>query len=119
MQILYGLLPHSWFHKNVVKWNSCRYKAKPTEIFLLLFAKMQQTKMLVTCERFGNLFLFGLVWQCSSVQKKYNKVDSKSWLITCRSDITYSLPSYTGSGLKKELKFCNGYLSLMYFCLRS
>ena len=36
-------------------------------------SKIQQTKMLVTCQRFGDLFLFGLVWQYSSVQTKYNK----------------------------------------------
>ena len=36
-------------------------------------AKIQQTKMLVTCQSFGDLFLFGLVWQYSSVQTKYNK----------------------------------------------
>ena len=36
-------------------------------------AKIQQTKMLVTCQGFGDLFLFGLVWQYSSVQTKYNK----------------------------------------------
>ena len=36
-------------------------------------AKVQQTKMLVTCQRFGDLFLFGLVWQYSSVQTNYNK----------------------------------------------
>ena len=35
--------------------------------------KIQQTKMLVTCQRFGDLFLFGLVWQHSSVRTKYNK----------------------------------------------
>ena len=35
--------------------------------------KIQQTKMLVTCQRFVDLFLFGLVWQYSSVQTKYNK----------------------------------------------
>ena len=35
--------------------------------------KIQQTKMLVTCQRFGDLFLFGLVWQYSSIQTKYNK----------------------------------------------
>ena len=35
--------------------------------------KIQQTKMLVTGQRFGDLFLFGLVWQYSSVQTKYNK----------------------------------------------
>ena len=36
-------------------------------------AKIQQTKMLVTSQRFGDLFLFGLLWQYSSVQTKYNK----------------------------------------------
>ena len=35
--------------------------------------KIQQTMMLVTCQRFGDLFLFGLVWQYSSVPTKYNK----------------------------------------------
>ena len=30
--------------------------------------------------------------------------------------LTLSLPSYTGSALKRELNFCNGYLSLLYFC---
>ena len=35
--------------------------------------KIQQTKMLVTCQRFDDLFLFGLVWQYSSVQTKCNK----------------------------------------------
>ena len=36
-------------------------------------AKIQQTKMLVTCQRFGVFFLFWLVWQYSSVQTKYDK----------------------------------------------
>ena len=36
-------------------------------------SKIQQTKMLVMGQRFGDLFLFGLVWQYSSVQTKYNK----------------------------------------------
>ena len=40
---------------------------------VVLDPKIQQTKMLVTCQRFGDLFLFGLVWQYSSVQTKYNK----------------------------------------------
>ena len=26
-------------------------------------SKIQQTKMLVTCQRLGDLFLFGLIWQ--------------------------------------------------------
>ena len=38
----------------------------------LLPPKIQQTKMLVTCQSFGYLFLFGLVWQYSSVQTKYS-----------------------------------------------
>ena len=33
-----------------------------------LMAKIQQTKMLAMCQKFGDLFLFGLVWQYSSVQ---------------------------------------------------
>ena len=36
-------------------------------------AVFEQTKILVTCQRFGDLFLFGLVWQYASVQTKYNK----------------------------------------------
>ena len=35
--------------------------------------KIQQTKMLVKCQRFGDLFLFGLIWQYSSNHKTYNK----------------------------------------------
>ena len=35
--------------------------------------KIKQTKMLVTGQRFGDLFLFGLVRQYSSVQTKYHK----------------------------------------------
>ena len=36
-------------------------------------------------------------------------------LLSSSSNITLSLPSYTGSALKRELNFCNGYLSLLYF----
>ena len=38
-----------------------------------LKTKIQQTKRLVTCQRFGDLFIFELVWQYSSVQTKYKK----------------------------------------------
>ena len=80
-------------------------------------AKIQQIKMLVMCQRFGDLFLFGLVWQYSTNQNQYDKgkCKIKSWLLTCSSNITLSLHSYTGSALKRELNFCNGYLSLLYF----
>ena len=44
-------------------------------------AKIQQTKMLVRCQIFGDLFLFGLVWQYSSIQKNIIKVGSKPWLL--------------------------------------
>ena len=63
-------------------------------------------KMLVMCQRFGDFFLFG--WSGSILQFRQNiiKVVSKS----CSSNTTLSLPSYTGSALKRELNFCNGYL---------
>ena len=48
--------------------------------------KIQRTKMLVTCQRFGDWFLFGLVWPYSSNQKNIMKVGSKSLLITCSSN---------------------------------
>ena len=38
----------------------------------LLSPKIQQTKMLVTCQRFGDLFLFGLIWKYSSIHETYN-----------------------------------------------
>ena len=53
---------------------------------VLLVAKIQQTKMLVTCQRFGDWFLFGLVWPYSSNQKNIMKVVSKSLLLTCSSN---------------------------------
>ena len=40
--------------------------------FDILHTKIQETKMLVTCQRFGDLFLFGLIWQYSSNHKTYN-----------------------------------------------
>ena len=40
---------------------------------VVVYSKIQQTKMLVTCQRFGDLFLFGLIWQYSSNHKTYNK----------------------------------------------
>ena len=67
----------------------------------------------------GLVICFHLGWSGSILQFRQNiiKVGSKSWLLTCSSNITLSLPSYTGSALKRELNFCNGYFSLLYFCL--
>ena len=66
----------------------------------------------------GLLICFYLGWSVSILLFRQNiiKVGLKSWLFTWSSNITLSLPSYTGSALKRELNFCNGYLSLLYFC---
>jgi hypothetical protein len=65
----------------------------------------------------GLVICFYLDWSGSILEFGQNiiKLGSKSWLLTCSSNITLSLPSYTGSALKRELNFCNGYLSLLYF----
>ena len=78
--------------------------------------KIQQTKMLVKCVK-GLVICFFGGWFESILQFRLNmiKVGSKSWLLTCSSNITLNLPSYTGSALKRALTFCNGYLSLLYF----
>jgi hypothetical protein len=67
----------------------------------------------------GLVICFYLGWSGSILQFRQNiiKVGSKSWLLTCSSKITLSLPAYTGSALKRELNLCNDYLSLLYFCL--
>ena len=75
-----------------------RFRPGGTALKLLgpVTSKIQQTKISVTCQRFGDLFLIGLVWQYSTSQNQYNKgIGSKSWLLTCSSNITLSLPSYT------------------------
>ena len=38
-----------------------------------ILTKIQQTKMLVACKRFGDLFFFGLICQYSSNHKTYDK----------------------------------------------
>ena len=54
--------------------------------FQAFVTKIQQTMMLVTCQRFGDWFLSGLVWPYSSIQKNIMKVGSKSLLLTCSSN---------------------------------
>jgi hypothetical protein len=70
--------------------------------------------MFVMCQRFGDLFLG---WSGIILQFRQNiiKVGSKSWLLTCSSNMILRLPSYTGSAFKRELNLCNGYLSVLYF----
>ena len=63
------------------------------------------------------MICFYLGWSDSILPIRTNiiKVGSNSSLVTYTSNITLSLPSYAGSALKRELKFCNGYLSLLCF----
>ena len=65
----------------------------------------------------GLAICFYLGWSGSILQFRQNiiNIGSKSWLLTCSGIITLSLPSYTGSTLKRELNACNGYLSLLYY----
>ena len=84
---------------------------------LLLHTKIQQTKVK------GLVICFYLGWSGSILQFRQNiiKVGSKSWLLTCRSNINLSLPSYNGFALKRELIFATailvccifGYISLI------
>ena len=61
----YKLLQHIEQHK----------ESEKIQVDNLLFVntKIQQTKMLVTCQRFDDLFSFGLVWQYSINQNQYDK----------------------------------------------
>ena len=82
---------------------------------LVLYQKYSRLRCLLHV--LGLVIGFYLGWSGSTLQLRQNfiKVGSKSWLFTCSSNITLSLPSYTGSALKRELNFCNDYLSLLYF----
>ena len=68
---------HAEMRKESKSYSQSQYILQHTALCLavstLFLTKIQQTKMLVTCLRFGDLFLFGLFWQYSSVQTKYNK----------------------------------------------
>ena len=77
-----SLRPEEQYHTN---WWSVR-KFKENFSLDWVQSKIQQTKLLVTCQRFGDWFLFGLVWPYSSNQKNIMKVGSKSLLLTCSSN---------------------------------
>ena len=72
---LYYIKKIKWPKMNIPTSKDCYFKISAVE------TKIQQTMMLVTCQRFGNLFLFGLVWQYSSLQTKYNKGRFKIGLV--------------------------------------
>ena len=96
-----------------VRYDFISYRFEFSETWSQKYSRLRcllGVKGLVICLYFG--------WSGSILQFRRNiiKVGSKSWLLTCSSNITLNLPSYTGSDLKRELNFCNGYLSLLYFC---
>ena len=94
---------------------SSNFVVKISRFVKLISSRTQQTNMiLVTCQ--GLVICFYLGWSGSILQFRRNmiKVGSKSWLLTCSSNITLSQPSYTGSE-ERELNFCNSYLTLLYF----
>ena len=62
-----------WKTSSLIRLQKIGYRLAHVLFFLSFVAKIQQTKMLVTCQRFGDLFLFGLIWQYSSNHKTYNK----------------------------------------------
>ena len=55
----------------------------------------------------GFVITFYLGWSGSILQFRWSiiKVVSKSWLLTCSSNITWSVTSYTGSALKRRLSY--------------
>ena len=57
----------------LLTWGRGMRKNKIICVHLLWMVKIQQTKMLVTCQRFGDLFLFWMVWQYYTNQNQYNK----------------------------------------------
>ena len=65
--------------------------------------KIQQTKMLVTCQRFGGLFLFGLIWQYSSNHKTFNR---GRLLILCSKMKILWVKSRDFSQAEKDITTC-------------
>ena len=88
---------------------SMEFQEKILLIFTDLYPKIRLRCLLRVK---GLAICFYLAWSGSILQFRQNiiNVGSKSWLLTCSSNITLSLPSYTGSALKRELNFC-----LLYF----
>ena len=78
--------------------------------------KYSRVRCFLRVKGLGICFYLGWSGSIPQIRTNIKKVGSKSWLLTCSSNITLSLPSYTVSALQRELNFCNGCLSLLYFC---
>ena len=75
-----------------------------------MYPKLQQTKMLVMCQRFGDLFLFGLVLLYYSFQTKHSKGRMA----------TYSVDSIKRTVLLKVLLLVSSHVfepTFIIFCL--
>ena len=67
------------------------------------------------CQRFVICFHLGWSGSILQIRAKMIKVGSKSWLLTCSSNISLSLPSYNVSALQRELNFLTGILVCFTF----
>jgi hypothetical protein len=72
-----------------------------TPIFISHGQKYRRLRCLLPVK--GLVICFYFDWSGSILQFRQNiiKVVSKSWLLTCSSNITLNLPSYTGSALQR------------------
>ena len=72
---------------------------------LFLGCKQKYSRLRSLLSVKGFVICFYLGWSGSVLQIRTNivEVGSKSWLLTCSSNITLSLPSYTVSALYREL----------------
>ena len=120
--IIYQIIYHSlnliylpWILEYVLSNSSMRI------LFKIHIKKQKYSRLRCLLRVKGLVICFYLGWSGSILQfrQSIKKVGSKSWLLTCSSNITLSLTSYTGSALKRELNFCNDYLSLLYFWQQS
>ena len=64
-EIFHALIVWFWDFLGT-QWGDISFK----KAFVFLWSKIQQMMMLVMCQRFGDLFLFRLVWQYSSIHTK-------------------------------------------------
>ena len=120
-------LPFGEYYHDIVSKNGSMYydhlqctsiTAKDTEYIVVRSQKYSRLRCLLRVT--GLVICFYLGWSGSILQFRQNiiKVGSKSWLLTCSSNITLSLPSYTCSALKRELNFCNGYRKSAVFLVK-
>ena len=69
----HSTLSFSWLNSWEKLWHRCGGFSLNVAVPPPARPKIQQTEMPVTCQRFDDFFLFGLVWQYSSVQTKHDK----------------------------------------------